>query len=488
MKNTLYILTAFLFVFSFSVKAQSDTTKIIILHTNDMHSKIDMLPQMAYQINKIRENNDNVLLVSAGDNFTGNPIVDMYKDPGYPMIDLMNLLGFEIACLGNHEFDYGQATLNDRMFQANFYYVCANIKPDEESVLRPIDDFYKLQVAGVSLGFVGFIQLDKNMMPATNPIRVNDLIFTDALKIVKNYETYQDSADVLFALSHLGIETDEKLAKKAPFFDAIIGGHSHTRLFHGIVKNDVLIAQAGGYGNFLGVMTLLVVDKQVVSVSDSLIALTDDNLVDEKIKKVVDGYNENPEFDEIIGYAYEDITGKSELGALMTDAMLEKLDVDIAFQNEGGIRVHSIPAGEITKKEVLELSPFGNTFVIYELTVNQIKKLVEYTYKLENQNEIQVSGIEIYLIVNKKGKLKNVILTDDDKQEIANKTYKVAINDYMANSYELSFLKNPVEKTSVIDAECTMEFLKNQESVYYSGENRVHVTTKRVKTWEFRLN
>ncbi len=82
-----------------------------------------------------------------------------------------------------------------------------------------------------------------------------------------------------------------------------------------------------------------------------------------KFRKLFRIHNNNPFFDEVIGQAKDSIIGKNELGTLMTDAMRDTLHCDIAFQNIGGIRVHEIPAGNITRKQILELSPFGNTFI-----------------------------------------------------------------------------------------------------------------------------
>ncbi|MGE5383462.1 MAG: metallophosphoesterase, partial [Omnitrophica WOR_2 bacterium] len=132
MKSSLLTIVI-LIAFQFSVKAQnstqnSDTTKVIILSLNDQHAKIDNYGQLKAAVDKIRKENKYVYLFSGGDNFTGNPVVDQYPDKGYPMIDLMNSVGFTASAVGNHEFDYGQQVLGKRMKQANFPFLNANIK------------------------------------------------------------------------------------------------------------------------------------------------------------------------------------------------------------------------------------------------------------------------------------------------------------------------------------------------------------------------
>lgn len=478
MVSKLKILSLLLAV-SVSVFAQKDTTEIIILHTNDTHSKIDMYPKMAYQVEKMRNEHENVLLVSAGDIFTGNPIVDMHEKPGYPMIELMNLLGYELSCVGNHEFDKGQENLNERMKQANFPFICANIVYSDDAVLKKLDGFYKINATyDISVGFVSFIQLEDNMMPATNPTRLNGLSFVDGVELAKNYSSYKDSADILIALTHLGIDADKELSGTAPFFDAIIGGHSHTYLPRGKNYNDMFITQAAGNARNLGVLTITYCDNEIISIKDSLIDLYKVDCVDFDIQKIVEKYNDNPFFNMVIGIAAENIYGNNELGALMTDAMRDTLDIDFAFQNNGGIRTRKIPKGNITKKQILELSPFGNTFVIYELKLEQIKELIEYSYNKEGNNDIQISGAEVYIYIDENNEPIDIELRDENQKKFKNKKYKIAINDYMANSYQLDFLETPLEETSVIDAEATMKYIEKNSPVNYKDVKRVFVVEK----------
>ena len=119
--------TILFFILSLSLFSQKDTTIITVLHLNDLHAKINRFPQLKHVVDSLRNVKTEVILVSAGDLFSGNPIVDKYKEKGWPMIDLMNDLQFDLTAIGNHEFDYGQNVLNDRMKQAHFPFICANI-------------------------------------------------------------------------------------------------------------------------------------------------------------------------------------------------------------------------------------------------------------------------------------------------------------------------------------------------------------------------
>ena len=129
--RTILVSIAVLAVISFAsptwAQKSKKATEIIILHTNDMHSRIDNFGKLAYLADSLRRTHKYVFLVAAGDNFTGNPIVDMYPDKGFPMIELMNMLHYDVSAIGNHEFDMGQELQNKRREQAHFPFVSCNI-------------------------------------------------------------------------------------------------------------------------------------------------------------------------------------------------------------------------------------------------------------------------------------------------------------------------------------------------------------------------
>ncbi|MCF6366705.1 MAG: bifunctional metallophosphatase/5'-nucleotidase [Bacteroidales bacterium] len=460
------------------VTGQNDTTEIIILHTNDMHAKIDNMAKLAYFVKHYRSKYNNVFLLSAGDNFTGNPVVDQYKNPGYPMVDLMNKISYDASAIGNHEFDYGQKNFNIYRKEADFPFISANIFPDNNAELNKPVDYIKLKTKnGISIGILGLTQTNKQGIPSSSPMKLKNISFKDPIEVAKKYKSYKDSSDIFIALTHLGYKRDLKLAKKIPVFDAIIGGHSHTKLQQGDLKGNTLVTQSGSYVNYFGVMTLKVVNHELISKKDTMIGLRDATRYDEEIAGLIKQYNNNPGLYIVIGYADDDITGKDELGSMMTDAMRDTLNVDIAFQNNGGIRTHQLPKGKITVKQIFELSPFGNTFVEYNLTPKQIKKLIKYTFKFHQNNELQVSGLIINLTVSEKKKLKKVKLLTSDKTELDKKTYSVVVNDYMATSYNLNFLKGG-KKYTIIDAENTINFIKKNKTINYKGVKRVFENMK----------
>jgi 5'-nucleotidase/2',3'-cyclic phosphodiesterase and related esterases len=180
-----------------------------------------------------------VFVACSGDMFSGSPIVDNYKDAqGYPMIDVMNKTGFDVSVLGNHEFDYGPETLKDRVEQANFSWVCANVNMLNSGV--PQTDAYKtIEKDGVKITFLGLVETNGKpgaVIPSTHPWKVKAFKFKKPQEVVTNYKNIKEKekSDVVVALTHLGFSNnsafdDVNLANQFSFIDMVIGGHSHQK-------------------------------------------------------------------------------------------------------------------------------------------------------------------------------------------------------------------------------------------------------------------
>jgi len=156
-----YIFSFFL-ITSVAVFSQKDTAVVTILHINDLHAKINRFPQLKHVVDSIRKVNNEVYIVAAGDLFSGNPIVDRYEQRGWPIIDMMNDLHFDLSCLGNHDFDYGQKILNDRMNDAKFPFICANIKTDKAVINQPKPYYLLTTKSGIKIGIIGLLQVGQN--------------------------------------------------------------------------------------------------------------------------------------------------------------------------------------------------------------------------------------------------------------------------------------------------------------------------------------
>lgn len=274
----------------------NDTKHITILHTNDVHSYIDPFPpnhpknpnmggvaRRAAIIETIRKENPNVLLLDAGDIFQGTPYFNYYG--GELEFKLMNMMGYEIATIGNHDFDNGIDGLLAQMPNAKFDFVSSNYD-FKNTVLDGHVKPYKITfVDGVKIGVFGLGVELQGLVDKKNCKETvyNDPIesATDMARILK----HEEKCDMVICLSHIGFSYKEEpnkvcdviLAKKTKDIDLIIGGHTHTFLDKPVVEKnldgkDVLINQVGCYGLNLGRIDFyLTTDKQIASKGTSIV-------------------------------------------------------------------------------------------------------------------------------------------------------------------------------------------------------------------------
>ncbi len=256
--------------------APGEETRIIIFHVNDPHAKIDSYPKMAWLVAEARKTNPHVYLMNAGDNFSGNPVVDLANPKGEPVRLLMNAMGYDAMALGNHEFDYGQGVLKNFMQKSNFPVLCANVKVGPSGIIPQPEPFKILTTSnGIRIAVLGLIQVDKdNGIPATHPKHLGGTTFSNPLEAAVKYRHLRKDNQVFIALTHVGLGNETKLAKKMAELDLIIGGHSHTAIANPKETNGVLITQAGGHGQYIGRIELVVKDGKVIKKSGRLIKLS----------------------------------------------------------------------------------------------------------------------------------------------------------------------------------------------------------------------
>lgn len=435
--------------------SHSNSKSVVILHTNDEHGVLENFGKIAWMKEQLKEEHDDVLLVSAGDAFSGNPIVDEYVIDdenlrGKPMIETMGAAGYQAMTIGNHEFDYGQERLQESINSAEFPIMLANVEvnPDEADMEQPQPYTILETNFGADIAFLSVVQVSGEY-PSTLPLNLYGLNFLDPIETALEYTHLRDSADVFVGLSHLGHEWDHEFAEAMGELDLIIGGHSHTAVSDPVFVNDVLITQTGGETEQLGKVTLtLNEDNEVVEKDSELIALEDIEGTDEDVEEVIAGFEDEIEdiFAREINQLDEPITGNEDLGALMTDAVVESdeiadlgYDVDAAFQNSGGIRVDQLDAGALTVGDIFELEPFGNNLIVYQMTADDIRSLIANDFESRGYIDLRVGGIKYEVEVDGDGSVKTVNLYDMDGNELSeDEEYTVALNSYIASTADFT--------------------------------------------------
>ncbi|MDR3181255.1 MAG: bifunctional metallophosphatase/5'-nucleotidase [Prevotellaceae bacterium] len=440
---------------------------LVIISTNDVHARIDNMPKLAAYVQSQRDSFSRVLLLSAGDLFSGSPVVDQHAERGFPMIDLMSRIGYAANTIGNHEFDYGQEVLKDRIAQAGFPFLCANADFSATVLNGAVKPYVVTTVNGLRVAILGLLQLEAHGRPSTLQDNVEGITFSNGLAAAANYAALRDSGHVFIVLSHLGVIDDVRLALQLPQADVIVGGHSHTTLPVGIDTNNVLITQTGAYLKHIGKTTLVLKDGKVVSKKSILVPTASLTAVDTAIQTLMETYKNNPLLKRVVGYTTDDITGKNALGNFITDALSAENHWDMAFANNGGMRVPAIPKGNITFEQVYELDPFANQMMTYTMSLDEIKEFLKQAYNRERKTELQISGAH-YTVVRDVADTTiavEVQLTDYAGRSLdARKPYKVGMSTYVASTFmPLIAHRDEGERTTTTTAEILIQHLSRHK-------------------------
>ena len=268
----LFLLFFSFFFFPFSLQAQQ-SSPIVILHTNDTHSRLEPYLESNLDdvggvvrrhtfIQQTRAQYPHTIVVDAGDFSQGTPYFNLFK--GFPEIELMNKMGYDVVELGNHEFDNGSKALAKRLKKANFKIVCANYQFKNKNLSKLVKPYAIINVGENKIGFFGLLCDMKKVLMPTHYKETTFLDPVSAAKEMVDLLQNKEQCDIIICLSHLGIEaewegdiTDKIIAEKVNGIDFIIGGHNHLLLEEPLIVNDTKIVQAKKNGIFVGKLTIM---------------------------------------------------------------------------------------------------------------------------------------------------------------------------------------------------------------------------------------
>ncbi len=428
--------------------APNDVATITILHTNDFHGNLELsgsnpgMARTAYKIEEVRTavGAENVLLVDAGDQMQSTLLSNLFY--GESTIDIYNLMGYDAATFGNHEFDWGQTVLGDRVTQANFPYVSANIVVNDTGDCTTagwtpppfVDSPWVTMTVGAAgnQAVIGLIGVTTQETPyITVDWATAGLCFKDPKVAIEHYYTELAAAsDAIVVLSHLGntdggygygfdVYGDQTLAHKL-FVDGmpvnlIIGGHSHTDLAAAQVIDGTTVVQAHYAGRKVGKATL-VIDKStgIVTITWERITVSPSGPEDPTVKAAIAVWASDPwyqaEINRVVGFTnvpiVRDYNGDSLMGTFVNDAIYNDLnnddtlanDVDMVFNNAGGLRADiTFPVSPtlpftLTHGLLYSILPFGNATVVGEMTGAQVIELLNQSATLF-KGALQVAGV-----------------------------------------------------------------------------------------------
>ena len=394
--------------------------KTVILHTNDVHGAVAGYAYIAALKADYEAKGAEVILVDAGDYSQGTTYVSVSQ--GADAVTMMNTVGYDVVTLGNHEFDYGYTQLKDNMTKAKFKVLCADVFNADGTPIFDANYTYTTK-SGVKVGFFG-METPETQTKA-NPALIKGLTFAtgDAFtKAAADQVAALKDADVVICLAHLGVDAESAPYRSTDLYaavkgiDFIVDGHSHTVMTKG-EKGEPIQSTGTAFAN-IGVIVIDDASKKIES--NSLYEIKEvtakDATVAAAAKVIVDRVDK--EYGVVFAKSEVTLNGakapngnrdsETNNGDLITDAMLWKVmqnkdgltvDADhvVAITNGGGIRA-AIKPGDVTKKDINTVLPFGNTVaVIYVTGAELLEALEASTYSLPVGGFPQVAGINFTL-------------------------------------------------------------------------------------------
>ena len=409
---------------------------VTVLYTNDIHTYITK--DLTYsKVAAYKDSLENVLLVDAGDHIQGTAYGSM--DKGATIAQLMNAAGYDLATLGNHEFDYGMDGCMAAIEAADFPYVSCNFYHEANGVAgeNVLDSYKVFEVGGVKIAFIGITTPESftKSTPSYFQDENGNYIYGIAggadgealYTAVQNaIDAASAEADYVIALGHLGVDessqpwTSREVIANTTGLDAFIDGHSHTTIPMEEVTdeggNTVILTQTGSYLDAVGQMTIA---------ADGTITtqlLTAENLAevtpDAEVKAIEDAWvaELDEQLGQVIGYSQVTLDNydaegnrlvrkqETNTGDFAADALYYlfdemDLDVDVAVMNGGGVRNEAV-TGEISYQTCKAIHTFGNVACLQTVTGQQLLDALEWGAKdvtadgsVENGGFLHVSGL-----------------------------------------------------------------------------------------------
>ena len=448
----------------------SGPVTLAVLSVNDMHSAIDNMPKFAALVDSLRSVYPDLLVLSAGDNRTGNPINDQYDPTNYPMIAMMNKVGFNACTVGNHEWDGSVPALQANIEQADFPFLCANIKVPE-NIKLDVKPYVMIEQQGLRIAIIGLIELRADGLPGAHPVHFQHLSFRRPEVVLPEYGFLRDQADVCILLSHVGFEEDVDMAMQNPWLDAILGGHTHTLVEYPQKHNGVMVTQAGSSLSHATLTLFTVLNGKVTDVKATTLDVKHYKKENAEMRALLDEFNNNSRFAEALATAVTSFDCKEEMGCLVTDGMRWFTGADFAIENTGGIRINKLKSGSLTIKDVYNIDPYGNDVVVFTMTGEQLEGFLMHSFMANGDQPSFVSGMTYTVNTNAKGKPKSVEIKPDKGRYAKKATYTVAINSFMASTVRFESVDEGQSQYTTSE-EMVIQYLREQKTVSYKGVRR----------------
>jgi len=352
-------------------RAQAQVT---FLQLNDVYTMVPIdglggLARVATQKQQLAAAGRRPFLVIAGDFLSPSVASSVFK--GEQMVAALNAAGLDLATLGNHEFDFGDDVLIERMRESRFTWVISNVV--DTNTGRPIGGAvpYLVKTFGsLKVGFIGLcLNTDEITPDKLKHTRILDPIAAAGEQLVA---LKREGADAIVAVTHLAFATDRELVEKHPEIDLVIGGHEHFLIT--ATENRTLISKAGSDAKTVARIDFNKQRHGTVERFFELLPMTSAIADDPKTAEVIKSYESrlSSELESVVGSARVPLDGvtsrlrtaETNLGNVVADAIRAEAGAELAIVNSGSIRGNRVfPVGPLTRRTLIEIQPFDNVVV-----------------------------------------------------------------------------------------------------------------------------
>lgn len=498
---------------------------LVILHTNDIHAHLFPFEDpkgaivggaaaRAALIARLRTQHARTLLLDAGDVFQGTPVYNFFR--GVPDYRSMSLMRYDAGAFGNHELDDGPRSWLKARVKAAFPILSANVfvaadsawasplekappwararakwiggvNVPDRTALRYLATPYVIQdVGGVKVAIFGLttkdivriVSRDRNSgVAVSDPIGVASALVPELRK----------KADLVVALTHIGVDEDRALASRVPGIDMIVGGHSHTYLWAPLfIRNrntngygGTAIVQSGRWGDRVGRLAAAIGPGGVKGLTDALVAVQPSAGEDRAVRDMLQPYRDSmaatmdkPVFRSPARVSMSGLEeGDTPLGNFVADAMLESAGADIALINSGGIRA-PLPAGTVTVGDVYTVLPFDNVLVTVPMKGWQVHELFDFmARRIGKRGFAQIAGAEF---VVRNGRASDIRVGGAVLDP--NRVYKVATIDFLyggGDGYVQFEKAGKADVTGTFTHDAAIAFLRHHPDYEFKKRGRM---------------
>lgn len=469
----------------------------------------------AAHVAKLRAEQPNTVVVSAGDLVGASPLVSaLFHDE--PTIEAMNAIGLDFNGVGNHEFDEGPEELlrlakggchpkdgcqDGTPYEgAKFAFLAANVRRGAETIFPP---YAVREFDGVKIAFIG---MTLEGTPSVVPPVIEGLDFADEADTANALaeELAKEGVHAIIVVVHEGGFAEggfngcreasgpivDVVKRMSPRIDVVVSGHTHQA--YNCVIDRKRVTSAGSFGRLVTKIDLVIDggDGDIVRADAENQIVTHDVAPDQAIGALVTRYERlaAPLADEVVGHIAAPITkrenpaGESTLGTLIADAQLEatrapdKGGAQLAIMNSGGIRTDLEKAGEVTFGQLFSVQPFGNTLVTVTLTGAQLDALLEAQWRGDRPRMMNLSSSVEYAWSQSAPigeKIDVASIKVDGKTVESTGRYRVTVNNYLADR---GILAEGTDRTpGALDLDALVDYLAKHDPLPPPELSRIHV-------------